>query len=103
MKTKLFLGLSLFIIALCDVVYWFYYWNSNKKVALSDYAKFIQNYRDSLPYFIRPLYYNNLSAIILCLMFLISGIFFWKSNKNLYKILAIIAFMFSFLQLFSLM
>ena len=103
MKTKLYLVTVLFLIGLADVIYWFYYWNLNEKLALSNYSKFIANYYNSFPPFIRTFYTSNLSAIVLFLVFLISGFIFWKSNRIFFRILAIIAFILSFLELFSLM
>ena len=52
MKTKLYIGTFLFALGLVDVIYWFYYWNLNEKLALSNHSKFIENYYNSLPHFI---------------------------------------------------
>jgi hypothetical protein len=103
MKTKLYLCALLFLIGLADVIYWFYYWNLNEKLALSDYSKFIANYYNSFPPFLKSFYTSNLSTIVFFLVFFISGLTFWISKRFFFRILAIVAFILSFLELFSLM
>ncbi len=101
----LFLTLSAILWSLFDLIYWIYFWNKNNELALSNFPEFKNNYINSLPKLIRPLYGNSPQYIdiILFLLLVICGIILIKNTNKLIKLLSLIAFMFAFRHLFSMM
>jgi hypothetical protein len=105
MKIKLIFAYLLFGIGTAKIVDWFIFWGENKELALRNRNIFIAKYVERFPDFFKPLFDTNflLDALLSIIMFVIAGTIFLKEKKVVYSILAIVSFIFAFLNLFSLM
>jgi hypothetical protein len=105
MKIKLIFAYLLFGVGTANIIDWFIFWEQNKELALRNRNIFIAKYIERFPNFFKPLFDSNflIDALLSILIFIISGIIFLKEKKVVYTILAIVSFIFAFLNLFSLM
>lgn len=97
---KIIIAYLTFVVAAIPTIYWFYFWNKYEILRIKNYNQFKQLYYDEISkVFPLILKYPNILLFASTLLFLTSGILFLQQKTNLFKILAIMSFLFALLHL----